>query len=256
MNALRSSIVFLWIVVSIIPMGLGLVLSAPFVSSETLWHRFAVPWLRSVVEAARIVGGVNYRTRGEEHLPGPDDMRRVILVSKHQSTWETFYFPGAMPHLLAYVFKRELLRIPLFGWSLARLEMVHIDRSKRSQAWNKVAKLGEKLMDRGKWIIMFPEGTRSERGSQGVYKTGAGRLAVATGALLVPIAVSSARCWPRRSFSFIPGTIDVSIGPPISPEGRSADELIKEVERWIEGEMRVIDPEAYADEAQPKADGE
>lgn len=245
MNALRSAIVIVWMVLSLIPMGTGLVLAAFFVSSEKLWWWFAAPWLRGMIVAARWIGGVDYRVRGEENLPGDTDMQRTILVSKHQSTWETFFFPSMSPRPLAFVFKQELLRIPLFGWSLARLDMVHIDRSKRAEAWNKVAGLGEKLMDRGKWIIMFPEGTRSERGSQGVYKTGASRLAIATGANLVPVAVSSGRCWPRRSFWFIPGRIDVSIGPPISSEGRDADTLMQDVERWIEAEMRRIDPEAY-----------
>ncbi len=246
MNALRSSLVFAWMVISIIPMGTGLLLGSIFLDSFKLWHWFAVPWLRGVIEAAKLVGGVDYRVTGTEHLPGADDMRRVILVSKHQSTWETFFFPSMMPHPLAYVFKRELLRIPVFGWCLARLEMVHIDRSKRSEAWNKVAQLGQELMDRGKWIIMFPEGTRSMRGDQGVYKSGASRLAIATDAMLIPIAVSSGRCWPRRSFWFIPGRIDVSIGPPILPQDRGADDLMREVETWIEAEMRRIDPEAYA----------
>lgn len=102
-------------------------------------------------------------------------------------------------------------------------------------------------MDRGKWIIMFPEGTRTERGTQGAYRSGATRLAVATGAAVVPIAVASGRCWPRRSFSFIPGTIDVSIGPPIPAEGREPEEMMAEVEQWIETEMRRLDPEAYVE---------
>src|SRR5210317_1729388 len=105
-------------------------------------------------------------------------MQRVILCPKHQSTWETFYFPSMTPHALAYVFKQELLRIPVFGWSIGRLGMIHIDRSKRSEAWTKVAEQGKILMDRGKWVIMFPEGTRTERGKQGAYKIGATRLAV------------------------------------------------------------------------------
>ncbi|MFT7286034.1 MAG: 1-acyl-sn-glycerol-3-phosphate acyltransferase [Halieaceae bacterium] len=248
MNALRSSIVFLWIVASIIPMGLGLILTSPILPSTKLWRWFAIPWLRGVVGAARWIGGIDYRVEGRENLPGKSDMRRVILVSKHQSTWETFFFPSMMPHLLAYVFKKELLRIPVFGWCMACLEMVHIDRSKRTEAWNKVAVLGEVLMDKGKWIIMFPEGTRSERGGQGIYKSGASRLAIATDAQMIPIAVTSGRCWPRRSFWFIPGRIDVSIGPPIAPDGRSPDQLMAEAEQWIETEMRRIDPQAYAQE--------
>jgi 1-acyl-sn-glycerol-3-phosphate acyltransferase len=123
--------------------------------------------------------------------------------------------------------------------------MIHIDRSKRSEAWAKVAEQGRILMDRGKWVIMFPEGTRTERGKKGVYKTGAARLAVTTGAYVIPIAVTSGRCWPRRSFSFIPGVIDVSIGEPVSAEGREPEELMNQLERWIESEMRRLDPEAY-----------
>jgi 1-acyl-sn-glycerol-3-phosphate acyltransferase len=191
---------------------------------------------------------VEYRVVGEENLPAADDMRRVILVSKHQSTWETFFFPSMSPHPLAFVFKRELLRIPVFGWCLNRLEMVHIDRSKRAEAWNKVATLGRELMDGGKWVIMFPEGTRSERGGQGNYKSGASRLAIATGACLIPIAVSSGRCWPRRSFWMNPGRIDVSIGARIEADGDNAESLMRKVEQWIETEMRRIDPEAYSDE--------
>jgi len=246
-NALRSSVVFAWMVLSIIPIGLGLLIASLVLPSGRLWQWFAIPWLRGVIGAARWVGGVDYRVSGREHLPGPEDMQRVILVSKHQSTWETFFFPSAMPHLLTYVFKKELLQIPVFGWCMARLEMVHIDRSKRSEAWNKVARLGAKLMDKGKWMIMFPEGTRSERGGQGVYKTGASRLAIATGAVMIPIAVTSGRCWPRRSFWFVPGLIDVSIGPPIEPAGRGAEDLMREAEAWIEAEMRRIDPEAYSE---------
>jgi 1-acyl-sn-glycerol-3-phosphate acyltransferase len=100
-------------------------------------------------------------------------------------------------------------------------------------------------MDHGKWVIMFPEGTRTERGKKGNYKSGATRLAVDTGAWVVPIAVTSGRCWPPRSFSFQPGVIDVSIGQPVSADGREPGELMEEVERWIEAEMRRLDPEAY-----------
>jgi 1-acyl-sn-glycerol-3-phosphate acyltransferase len=170
----------------------------------------------------------------------------VILCPKHQSTWETFAFPGFMSHPLAYVFKKELLRVPFFGWAMGRLDMVHIDRSKKKEAWNKVAEQGQALMDKGTWIIMFPEGTRLDLGERGNYKNGASRLAVATGASLVPIAVTSARCWPRRTFRMVPGVVEVSVGPPISAVGRRPDELMKEVESWIETEMHRLDPEAYA----------
>lgn len=251
MNALRSLLVFSWIVISVIPQGIALLVCSMFLSADRLWWIFAVPWLKGAIAGARLVGRVDYRIHGIENLPSAEDMRRVILCPKHQSTWETFFFPSMTPHPLAYVFKQELLRIPIFGWCLGRLQMVHIDRSKRSEAWAKVAEMGGPLMDRGKWVIMFPEGTRTERGSQGAYKSGATRLACLTDAWVIPIAVTSGRCWPRRSFWFIPGVIDVSIAEPIHAAGREPDELMTEIESWIEAEMRRLDPLAYTDDAAP-----
>jgi 1-acyl-sn-glycerol-3-phosphate acyltransferase len=128
---------------------------------------------------------------------------------------------------------------------MGKLDMIHIDRSKRAEAWNKVAEQGRAFMAQGHWVIMFPEGTRSARGQQGQYKSGAARLAIATGTPIVPIAVASARCWPRKSFLLRPGVVDISIGTPIAVEGRKPDELMLQIETWIEAEMRRIDPQAY-----------
>jgi 1-acyl-sn-glycerol-3-phosphate acyltransferase len=108
-----------------------------------------------------------------------------------------------------------------------------------------VAEQGRKFMAEGHWVIMFPEGTRTPRGSQGLYKAGGTRLAITTGVPVVPIAVTSARCWPRKSFVVRPGVVDMSIGPPIASTGREPDELMREVEAWIEAEMRRLDPDAY-----------
>ena len=246
MRIIRSLLTFLWIALSVIPVGTFLLIFSLFVSAERLWWWFAQPYLYAAIFVVRWVGGVKYRVLGLENLPDIDDNQRIILCTKHQSTWETFFIPSMTPHPLAYVFKRELLLIPFFGWAMARLDMVHIDRSARSQAWSKVADLGVKLMDKGKWVIMFPEGTRTHRGQQGDYKNGAARLALATGAKIIPIAVASGRCWPRKSWRFIPGVIDVSIGEPMAAmAGESPIELMARVETWIESEMRVIDPLAY-----------
>jgi len=100
-------------------------------------------------------------------------------------------------------------------------------------------------MAQGNWVIMFPEGTRTPRGGKGTYKAGGTRLAVETGRPVVPIAVTSARCWPRKSFLLRPGMIDISIGKPMDSTGRTADSLMRDVEAWIEAEMRRLDPEAY-----------
>ncbi len=242
---IRSALYMLWLIITIIPFGFAVMLTSVFASGKPV-YRVAVSWLTLMTVSSRWICGVKYRVQGMENLPDASSMEPVILCPKHQSTWETFALPGLMPHPLAYVFKKELLKIPFFGWSMAQMDMVHIDRSKRADAWNKVAEQGQALMDKGTWIIMFPEGTRGVRGGKGNYKSGASRLAIATGASLVPIAVTSGRCWPRRSFRLRPGIIDVSIASPIPSAGREQNELMKEVETWIEAEMRRLDPEAYA----------
>ncbi len=169
----------------------------------------------------------------------------AVLLVKHQSTWETFCMPALMPHPLAYVFKKELLYVPFFGWAMSRMDMIHIDRSRRTEAFNRVVEQGQRLLDQGTWVIMFPEGTRIPRGRKGQYKTGGTRLAVATGAPVIPIAVNSAICWPRKALIKTPGTVTFSIGKPIPSVGREPEELMKEVEQWIETEMRHLDPTAY-----------
>lgn len=244
--ALRSAVFVLFMTVTVIPWALAVLAASVFVRGAPLYW-MCVGWLRVVIWGARWICGVRHRVHGLEHLPTAAQGREAVLLApKHQSTWETFALPTIMPHPLAYVFKRELLMIPFFGWAMGRLDMIHIDRSKRTEAWHKVAEQGRRLMAEGVWVIMFPEGTRTPRGGQGTYKTGAARLAIATGTPIVPIAVTSAKCWPRKSFLLRPGVIDVSIGRPIAVEGREPDELMREVEHWIEAEMRRLDPEAYA----------
>ena len=109
-----------------------------------------------------------------------------------------------------------------------------------------VIQTGRRRLDDGQWVIMFPEGTRTPVGQQGKYKAGGAILAIGTQTPVVPIAMNSGDCWPRNAFIKKPGLITVSIGPPISPEGLSAAALMAQVENWIESEMRVITPTAYA----------
>lgn len=245
MALLRSILHAAWMLVTVIPYALAILVMAPFASSAAL-YRIARAWLTQVMVSLTVLCGVRWRVQGMENLPQGETSPAVLLV-KHQSTLETFLMPVLMPHPLAYVFKRELLYIPFFGWAIGRLDMVHIDRSQRAQAFNKVVEQGKRLLAQGVWVIMFPEGTRIPRGQAGTYKSGGSRLAVATGAPVIPIAVASARCWPRKAFVKLPGVVDVSIGKPIDSTGRSADELMREVENWIESEMRRLDPGAYAE---------
>ena len=243
LNVIRSLVHGLWMGASL-AVWATLVILASFFTRGTPLYWLAVWWLRGCVSGARWILGMRVRVTGMEHLP-PGDGSPAVLLVKHQSTFETFLMPTLMPHPLAYVFKRELLHVPFFGWAMRRLDMVHIDRSQRAQAFNKVVEQGQRLLAQGIWVIMFPEGTRIPRGEVGNYKTGGTRLAIATGAPVIPIAVTSAKCWPRKALIKRPGIVDVSIGRPIPSEGREADELMREVQVWIESEMRRLDPEAY-----------
>jgi 1-acyl-sn-glycerol-3-phosphate acyltransferase len=240
LHAVRSAIFVLWMAITVVPYGISVLIVSLFIRGHRLYW-YTMVWLRLAIWGARVICGVRARLHGVENLPDAP----VILCPKHQSTWETFAFPCLMPRPLCYVFKRELLYVPFFGWAMGRLDMIHIDRSKRAEAWAKVAEQGRRFMASGHWVIMFPEGTRIARGQVGNYKSGAARLAIATGVPVVPIAVTSARCWPRKSFVLRPGLIDVSIGPPVSCVGREPDEMMREVQSWIETEMRRLDPQAY-----------
>jgi 1-acyl-sn-glycerol-3-phosphate acyltransferase len=241
MRFLRSLLYMAWLIVTVVPYAVMVVILSIFLRGTPL-YRFTMGWVHLSVWGARVICGVRSHISGMENLPdGP-----VVLLAKHQSAWETLALPLIMPRPLAYVFKRELLYVPFFGWALGRLDMVHIDRSKRTEAFGRVERQGGRILKQGNWIIMFPEGTRTARGEQGVYKTGGTRLAIATGAWVVPIAVTSARCWPRQAFIKTPGVVEMSIGKPISPEGRQPAEMMAEVELWIEAEMRRLDPQAYA----------
>ncbi len=250
MALIRSVLHLLWMVVTVMPWAIAVLLFSLFGSSTRIYW-MCVGWLRLAVSGGTFILGIKNRVTGMENLPSGETSAAVLLL-KHQSTWETFSMPTLMPHPLAYVFKKELLYVPFFGWAMARMDMIHIDRSQRAQAFNKVVDQGRRLMNQGVWVIMFPEGTRIERGQKGVYKTGGTRLAIETGAPVIPIAVSSAKCWPRKAFIKKPGIVDFSIGKPISSVGRKPEELMREVEAWIEAEMRRLDPEAYPETAETR----
>ena len=243
MALLRSILYALWTLVTVIPWALWMVTASLWSNGDQIYWK-AARWLRWQIDGARILTGIEVRITGMENLPTGKTSPAILLV-KHQSTYETFLMPAIMPHPLAYVFKKELIYIPFFGWAIGSMDMIHIDRSLRAQAFNKVVEQGKRLLAQGVWVIMFPEGTRIPRGQKGVYKIGGTRLAVETGAPVIPIAVTSAKVWPRKAFIKHPGIVDVSIGKPIPSQGRKADELMREVEAWIESEMHRLDPDAY-----------
>lgn len=199
-------------------------------------------WNVFIIWAAKAICGIRYQIKGAENLPDAP----VILLSKHQSAWETIFLLCNMPRPLVFVFKKELMYVPFFGWALALLRMIPIDRSSGKNAFKQMVAHGKKRLADGQWIIMFPEGTRIPVGKKGQYKSGGVRLAIQTKALIVPIAVNSGECWPKNSFIKHPGLVTVSIGAPINPAGHRPDDLMEQVEAWIEAEMRVISPAVYA----------
>jgi len=240
---IRSVLHLLWMAVTVVPWTLAVVLVSLVASPAAAWW-VAVNWFRVVMWGTRVILGVRMEVQGYENLP-LGKASAAVLLSKHQSTLETLWLPTIMPHPLAFVFKRELLKVPFFGWSMARLDMIHINRESRTVAMKHVIEQGKRLLGQGTWVIMFPEGTRLPRGEVGTYQTAGTRLAVESGAPVVPIAVATARCWPKQGFVKHPGVVRVSIGQPMESAGRDPKALMREAQAWIEAEMRRIDPEAY-----------
>jgi 1-acyl-sn-glycerol-3-phosphate acyltransferase len=214
-------------------------LFAPLPYNQRYWA--TARWNVFIIWAAKVICGIRYETRGYENFPdGP-----VIVLSKHQSAWETIFLLMSTPRPLVFVFKKSITYIPFFGWAISLMKMIPIDRSKGKDAFAQVVTIGRKRLADGQWVIMFPEGTRIPVGKKGNYKGGGTRLAIETNTPVIPIALNSGECWPKNSFIKRPGVITVSVGKPIAPENMNATELMAKVEEWIEAEMRVISPQVY-----------
>jgi 1-acyl-sn-glycerol-3-phosphate acyltransferase len=214
----------------------------------TLWTTFNVWWLKTSC-------GVHYTVVGLENLP---DTPSVVL-SKHQSTWETLALNNIFRPQV-WVLKKELLRVPFFGWGLAMLDPIAIDRKAGRDAVEQVLDQGSERLQRGCWVVVFPEGTRTAPGTRRRYKLGGARLAQHTGVPVVPVAHNAGDHWPRRGFLKRPGTIEVVIGPAIESTGRTAAEINALAEAWIETEVDRIRgvptpalPPASEDEQRPAA---
>jgi 1-acyl-sn-glycerol-3-phosphate acyltransferase len=215
----------------------------PFLSLSARFN-YIRGWSFGIIQSLRWICGVQYTVQGMENITAMMN-EPVILMSKHQSAWETIAYLNIMPKQLCYVFKKELLYIPFFGWAMAMLRMIHIDRAKRDKASQAVSLQGSQRLAEGCWIIIYPEGTRCPVGKQIPYRKGGARLAVDTKAFIIPIAQNAGHCWPKNSFLKFPGHITVSIGPVIPTKDKNPSDLILEIEQWIETEMRVIDAGAY-----------
>ncbi|ETD70189.1 1-acyl-sn-glycerol-3-phosphate acyltransferase [Pelistega indica] len=198
-------------------------------------------WNKSIIWGAKVICGIRYQLKGTENIPDYP----AVYLAKHQSAWETIALPIFLKRTSTYVHKKELNYIPFFGWGLASVQQIAIDRSARRDAMQQVMSIGSQRFKEGRNIIMFPEGTRIPVGQQGRYKTGGSRLATHLSADVIPIALNAGMCWPRNAFIKRPGLITISFGPAINSKGLTADQLNKQVEQWIETEMRVLNPEVY-----------
>lgn len=181
----------------------------------------------------KVVCGVRYEVRGLENLPRDTP---VVIMAKHQSTWESFFLQSYF-HPISIILKRELLRIPFFGWGLAQLRPIAIDRSNPRDALKKVKQLGSQRLAQGNHVLVFPEGTRTPVGQVGNYARSGADIALSSQAPLIPIAHNAGVYWPMHSLKKQPGTIIVSIGPAIDTQGKTSKVLITEVKDWIESEV-------------------
>ena len=192
------------------------------------WGNFIIWWLKKTCQ-------LDYQVQGLENIP----TTAAIVLSKHQSTWETIVFQKIFP-IQIWLLKRELLKIPFFGWSLATLQPIAIERNNPRQSLQQLIKQGKQRLAQGSWIIIYPEGTRVKPGEKKRYAIGGAMLAAHSGYPVVPVAHNSGEFWPVNRFIKQPGTIKVVIGPVIDSKGKTAKEINRLAEEWIEGKMQKL----------------
>ncbi len=202
--------------------------AAPF-QSVAQRHWFVNLWSQATMWLLRHLNGVRIQIEGTEHIPSG---RPVVVMCNHQSQWETFYLQLLISPQ-ATILKRELLWVPFFGWGLALLRPIAIDRSKGSQALKTLLRVGQERLREGISVVIYPEGTRQPPGTIGRFNVGGAMLAARAGIEVLPMSHNSGDCWPSRSLLRLPGTIRLRIGEPISVAGKSPKQITAEAEAWI-----------------------
>ncbi|NKB58233.1 MAG: 1-acyl-sn-glycerol-3-phosphate acyltransferase [Alphaproteobacteria bacterium] len=202
-----------------------------------VFHGFALGWVRLMFAAIRGILGIRHELRGLENRPdGP-----AIYASKHQSAWDVLIYNLIIPDC-AYVLKRELYKIPLWGWYVWRVGSVGIDRAGGARALRGMVSEATAYLQQGRSIVLFPQGTRTPVGESQPYLPGAAALYLGTKYPVVPVALNSGLFWPRRAFRKNPGVITVEFLPPIEP-GLSRRAFLKELENRIEPATRLLEQE-------------
>jgi 1-acyl-sn-glycerol-3-phosphate acyltransferase len=200
--------------------------------------RFIAMWAKFITFWLRITCNIDHKVEGLEHLTKTP----AVILSKHQSAWETIAFQTIFPPQ-TWVLKREALWIPFFGWGLASTKPIAINRVARFRSLSQLLEQGEKRLAEGRWIVIFPEGSRMKPGVRGHYSPGGAMLAARTGTPIIPVAQNSGLHWGRRRFVKHPGTIRVCIGPAIQAQDRKVREVNSEAEEWIENKMKELPSE-------------
>ncbi len=198
-------------------------------------YRIISLWAKSILWWLELTCSIRYRIVGAENIP----QQPCVILSKHQSAWETLAFQKIFPPQV-WVLKRELLWVPFFGWGLALTSPIAIDRSAGREALKQLVAQGRDRLKKGFWVVVFPEGTRIDPGQRGKYHIGGAWLATHASALALPVAHNAGEFWGKNSFLKKPGVITVSVGPAIDTSGMKADQLNHLVEAWIEGEMQRL----------------
>lgn len=201
-------------------------------------YRIARQWGRLNVRALRWLCRITVAVEGAEHIP----TRPSIIFAKHQSTYEILVLMALLGPS-AWVAKREILRIPVFGWAFGRSKPITIDRKAGRSAIEQLVQQGGQALEDGRHVMIFPEGTRTAAGSPPNYRIGGPMLAARTGYPVVPVAHNAGEFWPRHSLLKWPGTVTLVFGPSIETAGKTAEQIRDEAREWIEGEMkRISDP--------------
>jgi 1-acyl-sn-glycerol-3-phosphate acyltransferase len=233
MIALRSALFALALVLVTPPYAIVAMLSFPL--PRMARYRLISAWSRLVVWLAWWICGIRWKIEGRRHLPDEP----AVILSQHQSAWETLAFQEILPPQVL-VLKRELLWIPFFGWGLALMSPIAINRARGMAALREMARQGRERLAQGFWVVIFPEGTRVRPGEKRAYQLGGAWLAVNCGVPVVPVAHNAGRLWPRNAFLKRPGTVTVRIGPPIPTAGRDPKRVIEDTHAWIEAQQATL----------------
>ncbi len=231
---LGSSLFFLYILLSTPIVGILILSCIPL--SFKVRYTIADIWINQLMAVLKVTCGLSYQVEGLDNLP---EQGAAIILSKHQSAWETIALRQFI-HPQTAVLKKSLLQIPFGGWALGTLKPIAIDRQNQKEALKMLIDQGTARLQEGLFVLIFPEGTRVAPRAQAKFNAGGAMLAQKTGFPVIPLAHNAGEFWPRNSFLKYPGTIKVKIGPMILTENKKSKDINTEAEAWINQAMQEI----------------